>query len=238
MATMSPGYVFGVSETVTNTKLGLLVSSGTTTNIVNADIDAAAAIVDTKLATISTAGKVNTTALVTTSQAAGDVLYNNGSNWVRLAKDEDKYLKSGASAVSWATVTAVNTPASQAEMEAGTENGKMVTPLVAQYHQSAAKAWCKFDPSTSGTNAPTVGYQVTSVSKGGTGYWTVNLSVAMSSANYAIIATGHDNNNGICSISVKSGTAISASAFTLQAMQGTPTLFDPTAIFVVVYGDI
>ena len=63
-----------------------MVDSGSITGIVNADCDSAMSLVDTKLATISTAGTVNTTALVTTSQAAGDILYNNGSGWVRLAK--------------------------------------------------------------------------------------------------------------------------------------------------------
>jgi hypothetical protein len=38
-----------------------------------------------------------------TSQAAGDVVYFDGTNWVRLGKDEGKFLKSGASAVSWDT---------------------------------------------------------------------------------------------------------------------------------------
>lgn len=39
--------------------------------------------------------------LAIASQAGGDILYFNGTNWVRLAKDEGKYLKSGAAAVSW-----------------------------------------------------------------------------------------------------------------------------------------
>lgn len=72
--------------------------------IVNADIDSAAAIVDTKLATISTASKVNTSALITTSQAAGDILYNNGTNWIRLAVGTaGQYLKvaAGATTLEW-----------------------------------------------------------------------------------------------------------------------------------------
>ncbi len=43
--------------------------------------------------------------LAIASQAAGDVLYFDGTNWVRLAADTGKYLKSGASAVSWDTPT-------------------------------------------------------------------------------------------------------------------------------------
>jgi hypothetical protein len=41
-----------------------------------------------------------------TGQAAGDILYFNGTQWTRLAKDAGKYLKSGASAVSWDTPAA------------------------------------------------------------------------------------------------------------------------------------
>lgn len=39
--------------------------------------------------------------LALASQAAGDIAYFDGTNWVRLAKDAGKYLKSGDSAVSW-----------------------------------------------------------------------------------------------------------------------------------------
>ena len=41
--------------------------------------------------------------LAIADQAAGDLLYFNGTNWVRLAKDAGKYLKSGDAAVSWDT---------------------------------------------------------------------------------------------------------------------------------------
>jgi hypothetical protein len=60
-----------------------LIDNATVTSIVNADIAASAAIVDTKLATITTAGKVNVSALVATSQAAGDILMYSGG-WTRL----------------------------------------------------------------------------------------------------------------------------------------------------------
>ena len=49
MATLSKGYTFGATESVTNTKLHNLVDSGTVTSIVNADIDAGAAIAASKL---------------------------------------------------------------------------------------------------------------------------------------------------------------------------------------------
>jgi len=53
-------------------------------DIVNADISNSAGIADTKLASITTAGKVNVTALTATSQVAGDITYYNGTAWTRL----------------------------------------------------------------------------------------------------------------------------------------------------------
>lgn len=47
------------------------------------------------------AGVAEVQDLTIASEAAGDILYFDGTNWVRLAKDAGKYLKSGASAVSW-----------------------------------------------------------------------------------------------------------------------------------------
>ena len=64
MGTLSKGYTFGSTELVTNTKLHSLIDSATITAIVNADISATAAIVDTKLAQITTADKVSGAALV------------------------------------------------------------------------------------------------------------------------------------------------------------------------------
>ena len=60
-----------------------IIDNATVTAIVNADIAASANIADSKLATITTADKVNVSALVATSQATGDIImYNSG--WVRL----------------------------------------------------------------------------------------------------------------------------------------------------------
>lgn len=51
-------------------------------NITNANIASGAAIADTKLAAITTSGKVNVTALTFTSQATGDLLYASGSSTI------------------------------------------------------------------------------------------------------------------------------------------------------------
>jgi hypothetical protein len=75
---------FQRGEQVTDAKLNEVAGTATISNLQNADFKSDCALVDTKLATISTAGKVNSTALVTTSAAAGDFLYNTGTALERL----------------------------------------------------------------------------------------------------------------------------------------------------------
>jgi hypothetical protein len=67
MATVTKGKTFTSTEQVTAAKLGSLVDSATVTEIVNADINSSAGIVDTKLAQIATASKVSGAALTALS---------------------------------------------------------------------------------------------------------------------------------------------------------------------------
>jgi hypothetical protein len=82
-----------------------IINNATVTEIVNADISASAGIVDTKLATISTANKVNITALTATNQVDGDVIYFNGTAWTRLGigtAGQTLKVNGGATAPVWA----------------------------------------------------------------------------------------------------------------------------------------
>ena len=77
MATLSKGKTFTNGELVTPAALHSMVDSGTVTNIVNADISNNAAIADSKLAQIATAGKVLPaavagTAVITTDSRLSD----------------------------------------------------------------------------------------------------------------------------------------------------------------------
>jgi len=62
-ATLVAGQSFSSTEQITNTKLHNLVNMATISGIVNAEIATNASIVDTKLATITTAGTVQGSAL-------------------------------------------------------------------------------------------------------------------------------------------------------------------------------
>lgn len=74
MAIVTKGRTFVSGEIVTPTKLNTLVDSATVTGIVDADVSATAAIADTKLATISTAGKVSNSATTATSANAANTI--------------------------------------------------------------------------------------------------------------------------------------------------------------------
>lgn len=108
------GTTGAVTIQVVNTDTKITVSADsidiTADSLVNADINSAAAIAFSKLASstdISSAGKV--TDLTITSEAQGTILFFDGTNWVRLAVgNSGEYLQTqGASSdPQWATVTA------------------------------------------------------------------------------------------------------------------------------------
>jgi hypothetical protein len=80
MATVTKGRTFVSGEVVTPTKLNNLVDLATVTQIVNADISATAAIADSKLAAISTAGKVSNTATTATSANTASAIVTRDSS--------------------------------------------------------------------------------------------------------------------------------------------------------------
>lgn len=51
------------------------------------------------------------------------------------------------------------------------------------------RAWCVFDGTLTGTNAPTAGGNVTSVTRNATGDYTINFTTALPDANYSVVGT-------------------------------------------------
>jgi len=127
--------------------------------------------------------------------------------------------------------------ASQAQQEAASSNVVSVTPANQHYHPSAPKAWARFDGTAAGTNAPSKGYNVTSIEKTGTGAYTVNLAITMSDALYAVVvsapSTSNSGNAYYNNIGMNSQTA---TTFTLKYAAG--AFSDPAIVCFAVYGDI
>jgi hypothetical protein len=53
-----------------------------------------------------------------------------------------------------------------------------------------ARAWCMFDGTATGTNAPSAGGNVTNVTRNATGDYTINFTTAMPDSNYGVAITG------------------------------------------------
>jgi len=77
--------------------------------------------------------------------------------------------------------------ATQAEMEAGTDTGRVAAVGVLKHLRLVAKAWVKFNP----VGTIQVDEGVDSITDHGVGDWTVNYTTAFSSVNYVVSATSH-----------------------------------------------
>lgn len=105
-------------------------------NVVNGNLNtdnlsASAGIVDTQLATISTTGKVNISALTVASQAQGDLIYaTSATAWARLAKGtagQILTMNSGATAPEWGSLSASNALAGSVVQTVYTSTGAVAT---------------------------------------------------------------------------------------------------------------
>lgn len=93
-------------------------------NITNANIASNAAIVDTKLAQITTAGKVSILALTVASQATGDIIYaSSASAWARLAVGSATTVLHGGTIPAFSALVA-------ADMLAGSVVQTVFAPLI------------------------------------------------------------------------------------------------------------
>ena len=104
-------------------------------------------------------------------------------------------------------------------------------PTTAAKGNPFASAWCVFDGTVAGTNAPVAGYNVPSVTRVSTGVYTVNMSRPMLAANGAAIACANITTSG----TVVSTNNVGGTSFTVRVtVAGTPT--DSNEVKAVVFG--
>lgn len=148
-------------------------------------------------------------------------LVSDGTNWFEVSRNN---------------ITTVSA-ADQSGMETGSSTTTYVSPGRQHYHPSAAKAWCKFNGATAGTNAPTAGYNVTSVTRNSAGNYTINFTTAFSSANYCLVPCGARNEGGGDSSVTQIYSQSTSSAVILTVDGGfSPADFD--IVCVVCFGDL
>ena len=158
------------------------------------------ALILTHSATLSLPGAENITT------AAGDtaIAYPNsaGTGWVVTQFQRAASLTNGAAAPAAAAPGANADITSLTALTAGgLPDNSVLTADIAAAQITAPKlsgaqtgsapiygvrGWCRFDGTLAGTNAPTAGGNVTSVTRNGVGDYTINFTTALPSANYAI----------------------------------------------------
>lgn len=98
---------------------------------------------------------------------------------------------------------------------------------------SPVKAWCVFNGTTTGTNAPTSGLNVTSVTRNGAGDYTINFTASLTDANYAVSGSVNDPSLHNSTIIISASAAPTSSALRINACyQG--VAFDASRISVIV----
>lgn len=86
------------------------------------------------------------------------------------------------------------TAASQAQMEAATDNTVGATPANTQYHPGVAKCWVNVDVDDAGGSDINESYNITSITDNSTGNFTVTIATDFSTANYAWAGMVHTAN--------------------------------------------
>lgn len=125
--------------------------------------------------------------------------------------------------------------ASQAEQETGTAVDVFVSPGRQQYHQTAAKAWLRFNGT--GTIAIDVSYNITSITDDGTGDYLITIATDFSTGNFVGAAMGGDATFTYPNVGLKDDSDAAAGTLNIFSEHGANDAGDIDRIMVVMFGD-
>lgn len=127
--------------------------------------------------------------------------------------------------------------AAKSDQQTATSTILTVNPSQQQSHPSSAKAWAMWNGTTAGTNAPTVGYNVTSVTRNSAGVYTINFTTAFSTANYVCIGNPSRSGPGTAgqTFGLVSGGQATGS-FQVDTRDVSGTIIDVSAVFIECFG--
>jgi len=227
------------SVVVDNVKInGNTISSGDTNGNLNLTPNGAGIVainnlglVGNTLSSTDTNGDLNLT-----PNGAGDLILD-AVKWPQADGAADQVLSTdGAGQTVWVDASDGASVATQIQMEAAASSAVFSAPSVQQYHPSAAKAWVLYNQAT----GPSVvaSYNVTSVTDGGAGLYTVNWGNDFADTNYAVnvstIGAGAGNNAVTCSVTAGS-RSVGAQQFLTQQLT---SALDRDGNCVSAYGEL
>tara|TARA_R110000868_G_scaffold39454_2_gene137433 strand:- start:276 stop:719 length:444 start_codon:yes stop_codon:yes gene_type:complete len=98
------------------------------------------------------------------------------------------------------------------------------------------RAWCRFTGTTTGTNAPTAGGNVSTVTRNSTGDYTINFTTAMPDANYAFICTASFASDGsVITLVSATTTALRITTDYVSSLAGASTPLDTVSVNVAIF---
>jgi len=184
--------------------------------------------------------EINITNLTVASQAQGDIIYaSSASAWARLGPGTSgQFLKTQGAAANpiWADV-GFQTAASQANMEAASDNTVPVTPLAMKWHPGVAKAWCRFVGT--GTPTMTVSHNMdSSITDNGVGDYTLSFTTDFSSANYAVAGMAQGDTTKYCAVAIDNTANPAAGTIRVNCTKTDSGInLDATIFCLVAFGD-
>lgn len=106
----------------------------------------------------------------------------------------------------------------------------------------SAKAWVNFDGTLSTPITPRASFNVSSVTKNGTGEYTVNFATPMADANYAMSLGGHGDTNSTMGYvtgyrSSIGGYTPTTTSIRLQSCNGANAKYDIPCVCVAIFGN-
>lgn len=242
-ATMAAGY----TVTVANQSLGsitvaLATSTNTIDTVTNATQTISAKEVRKYIVNAATTGYL-TRAGTQNPFIDSNPLVVGSSDATKKVRFEVDGLTTGTTRVITVPDADITLPslAAQSDQETSTSTTTYVSPGRQQFHPSAAKAWAYFTVS-GGTVTLQKNYNVTSITKNGTGDYTVNFTTAFSDALYAAVVSGPAVSNGTvqCIPAEKSGGTRTTTALQIVMLETGGAgggAVDGTRISVVCFGD-
>ena len=163
--------------------------------------------------------------------AAGDraIFYATAANTVQLISF-------------WREGGQVTGQATQAAIEAETNENTYVPPDLMKHHPGVGKAWLNFDGTTVDGNADLAGvgdsYNVTSVVDNGSGDYTIAWATDFSSANYALAGMARSaTTSQSLTVGVANDAAPAAGSVTIEVQNDAGTKADEEYISVMAMGD-
>lgn len=125
--------------------------------------------------------------------------------------------------------------ATKIQQQIATATNVYATPATQQFHPSAASFWCVFDGTRAGTNAPLAGFNVTSITRGGSpGLYAINYTIPFSTVNYCVVITATPTGGNYLFGQINSLTLSTANI--IIATSNTVSQTDSNLISVVGFG--